>query len=41
MADLIVVVAAGRVTEVGSHADLAAAGGTYAELYELQARSYR
>jgi ATP-binding cassette subfamily B protein len=41
MADLIVVVAAGRVTEVGSHADLVAAGGTYAELYELQARSYR
>ena len=41
MADLIVVVDGGRVVEVGSHAALVAAGGLYAELYELQARSYR
>jgi ATP-binding cassette subfamily B protein len=41
MADLIVVVAGGRVAEVGSHDDLMAARGLYAELYELQARAYR
>ncbi|MGH9126321.1 MAG: ATP-binding cassette domain-containing protein [Acidimicrobiales bacterium] len=41
MADLIVVLAEGRVAEVGSHASLLAAGGGYAELYELQARAYR
>ena len=41
MADLIVVVDGGRVVEVGPHAELVAAGGLYAELYELQARSYR
>ena len=41
MADLIVVVDAGGVREVGSHDELMAAAGLYAELYELQARSYR
>ena len=41
MAELIVVVAGGRVVETGSHADLIAAGGLYAELYELQAHAYR
>lgn len=41
MADLIVVVAGGRISEVGSHAELVAAGRGYAELYELQARAYR
>ncbi|HUF33342.1 MAG TPA: ABC transporter ATP-binding protein [Acidimicrobiales bacterium] len=41
MADLIVVLGSGRVQEVGRHADLLAAGGTYAELYELQAAAYR
>lgn len=41
MADLIVVIEDGRVTEVGAHADLVRRGATYAELYELQARSYR
>ena len=41
MADLIVVLDGGRVVEVGSHAELMAAGGLYAELYELQARAYR
>lgn len=40
-ADLVVVLENGRVTEVGSHADLHARGGHYAELYELQARGYR
>ena len=41
MADLIVVLSEGRVLEVGAHDELLAAGGTYAEVYELQARHYR
>lgn len=41
MADLILVVDGARVVEIGSHDDLVAAGGLYAELYELQARAYR
>jgi ATP-binding cassette subfamily B protein len=41
MADLIVVVDDGVVRESGSHEELMAAGGLYAELYELQARAYR
>ena len=41
MADVIVVISGGHVREHGSHAELVAAGGIYAELYELQARSYR
>ena len=41
MADLILVVDGGRVAEVGSHRELVAQGGLYAELYELQARGYR
>ena len=41
MADLIVVLAGGRVTEVGTHRALMAAGGGYAELYRLQERAYR
>jgi ABC-type multidrug transport system fused ATPase/permease subunit len=41
MADLIVVLAGGRLVEQGSHDALMAAGGLYAELYELQARAYR
>ena len=40
MADLIVVVAEGRVLEAGSHEALIAAGGLYSELYGLQARAY-
>jgi ATP-binding cassette subfamily B protein len=40
-ADLIVVLHEGRVVEVGSHDDLIARGGRYAELFELQARAYR
>jgi ATP-binding cassette subfamily B protein len=41
MADTIVVLEGGRVVEAGTHAELRGAGGLYAELYELQARSYR
>lgn len=41
MADLIIVLSAGHVVESGSHAELTAQGGLYAELYELQARAYR
>jgi len=41
MADLIIVIEDGRITEVGSHTELVAAGKTYAELFELQARAYR
>ena len=40
MADLIVVLDRGRVSEIGSHADLVAGEGLYAELYGLQARVY-
>ncbi|WP_211229230.1 ABC transporter ATP-binding protein [Nakamurella lactea] len=40
MADLIVVLDGSRVAEVGSHEELMAAGGTYAELYTMQASSY-
>jgi ATP-binding cassette subfamily B protein len=40
-ADLVVVLDQGRVIEVGSHAELLANRGHYAELYELQARGYR
>ena len=41
MADLILVVEGGRVSETGSHDDLLRRGGRYAELFGLQARSYR
>ena len=40
MADLIVVLDGARVVEVGSHAELMARRGTYAELYSIQAESY-
>lgn len=40
-ADTIVVMDAGRVIEQGSHAELVAAGGTYARLFEQQAQGYR
>jgi ATP-binding cassette subfamily B protein len=39
-ADPIVFLEHGRVLEVGSHAELIAAGGTYAELFALQAAAY-
>jgi ATP-binding cassette, subfamily B, bacterial len=41
MADLIVVLDDGRVSELGDHRRLVANGGLYAELYGIQARPYR
>jgi ATP-binding cassette subfamily B protein len=41
MADYIVVLDGARVVETGSHEELMAAGGTYAELYQIQAAAYR
>jgi len=41
MADLILVLQGSRLVEVGSHAELMAAGGLYAELYGIQAAAYR
>ena len=41
MADLIVVLDGARLVEVGSHAELMAHGGQYAELYGIQAAAYR
>jgi ATP-binding cassette subfamily B protein len=41
MADLIVVLDGSRVAEVGSHEDLLARKGQYAELYGIQAAAYR
>jgi ABC-type multidrug transport system fused ATPase/permease subunit len=40
-ADLIVVLDRGAVVEQGLHDELVAQGGTYAELYKLQADAYR
>ena len=40
LADTIVMLEGGRVSESGSHETLLARGGRYAELYELQARGY-
>ena len=41
MADRILVLADGRVLEFGAHDELMAAGGKYAELFDLQAAGYR
>ena len=41
MADRILVLADGRLEASGTHAELMAAGGRYAELFELQAAGYR
>jgi ATP-binding cassette subfamily B protein len=41
MADLIVVLDGARLVEIGSHADLIAKAGQYAELYSIQAAAYR
>jgi len=40
MADLIVVVDDGRIVERGTHGELVALGGIYAELFALQAAAY-
>lgn len=40
-ADLIVVLRHGVVVEAGSHDELTAAGGEYAELFDVQAAAYR
>jgi ATP-binding cassette subfamily B protein len=40
-ADIVLVLENGRIIERGSHDQLMAAGGRYAELYEIQAKGYR
>ena len=41
MADRILVLAEGRLEDAGTHEQLMARGGRYAELFELQAAGYR
>jgi ATP-binding cassette subfamily B protein len=41
MADRILVLEGGRLEAAGTHEELLAAGGRYAELFELQAAGYR
>ncbi len=41
IADRIAVIALGHVTELGTHEELLAAKGRYAELFEIQAAGYR
>jgi len=41
MADRIVVLAEGNIAEEGTHDQLTRAGGRYAEMFEMQAASYR
>jgi len=41
MADRIVVLADGNIAEEGTHEQLTRAGGRYAEMFEMQAASYR
>lgn len=41
IADRIAVLSAGKVIELGTHEELVARGGRYAELFELQAAGYR
>jgi ATP-binding cassette subfamily B protein len=41
MADLIVVLDGSRLVEVGTHEELMARAGQYAELYTIQAKAYR
>lgn len=41
LADRIVVLESGEIKEMGSHAELITQGGIYANLYQLQAETYR
>jgi len=41
MADRIIVLRDGRIVESGAHDELVGKGGTYAHLFEMQARHYR
>jgi ATP-binding cassette subfamily B protein len=41
MADRIFMLAGGRISESGTHAELMQRGGEYARLFELQAGNYR
>jgi len=41
MADLILVLDGARLVEVGTHSELMARSGQYAELYSIQAAAYR
>ena len=41
MADRIVVLSGGRLIEEGNHQQLIASGGVYADMFEMQAASYR
>jgi ATP-binding cassette subfamily B protein len=41
MADRILVLEGGQITEEGSHSQLLAQGGRYSEMFEMQAASYR
>ncbi len=41
MADRILVLSEGEITEQGTHRELVDRGGLYAELFELQAAGYR
>jgi ATP-binding cassette subfamily B protein len=41
MAERIVVIEGGRITEVGAHRELLAREGTYFRLFNLQAEGYR
>ena len=40
MADLIVVLDGSRLVEIGSHEQLMRQGGSYADLYRIQAAAY-